>query len=140
MRSGYPLYPSVFCLVVQGVGPPPSYSLNHSLTHSLICPYNAFASHLKLVPWFLAFVNLEELFLFMKIPFFLLLNDLYFRSLSDALQCPVCYDRSEHVFQCSQGHVVCAPCHSRLRACPVCRTGLNRPIRNLALEKLSQLL
>ena len=63
-------------------------------------------------------------------------------SLREELECPVCRAGVQgQVFQCHEGHVMCGPCRSRLRTCPVCRTTLSRiPIRNRALERLARLI
>ena len=62
--------------------------------------------------------------------------------LREELECPVCRAGVQgQVFQCHEGHVMCGPCRSRLRTCPVCRTSLGRIlIRNRALERLARLI
>eukprot|EP00092_Neocalanus_flemingeri_P096101 GFUD01122313.1.p2 GENE.GFUD01122313.1~~GFUD01122313.1.p2 ORF type:complete len:250 (-),score=71.45 GFUD01122313.1:69-818(-) len=42
------------------------------------------------------------------------------------LECPVCFEEMKppaHIWQCSQGHLVCEPCKTRpeVRHCPTCR-------------------
>eukprot|EP00092_Neocalanus_flemingeri_P039997 GFUD01043566.1.p1 GENE.GFUD01043566.1~~GFUD01043566.1.p1 ORF type:complete len:235 (+),score=66.87 GFUD01043566.1:181-885(+) len=42
------------------------------------------------------------------------------------LECPVCYEEMKppaHIWQCSQGHLVCEPCKTKpeVRNCPTCR-------------------
>ena len=63
-------------------------------------------------------------------------------ALREELECPVCRAGVQgQVFQCHEGHVMCGPCRSRLRTCPVCRTSLGpMPIRNRALERLARLI
>lgn len=68
--------------------------------------------------------------------------------LNDILSCTVCLDLpTKSVFQCRNGHLMCASCFTHLLAdsrlknepstCPNCRTEINRNIccRNLAVEK-----
>lgn len=67
---------------------------------------------------------------------------------NEDLRCPVCLEDFAHVGgyprQCSEGHVLCAPCFAAITpasvtvACPVCRVAMPRPAfgRNLILEKL----
>jgi hypothetical protein len=65
----------------------------------------------------------------------------------DDLNCCVCRDLSEtQIFQCSNGHLLCKECHSRLidvpptasikSICPICRVQLSKdnPIRNQIAE------
>jgi len=61
----------------------------------------------------------------------------------DDLKCIVCLDFSEgHIFQCSNGHILCVDCNARIiegnkAECPVCKVRLNRryPTRNRLAEK-----
>jgi len=60
------------------------------------------------------------------------------RFASDILECPVCWDdiNGDVIHQCGNGHLICLSCQTKLESCPVCRLKIERPIRNLALEKL----
>ena len=59
-------------------------------------------------------------------------------AIQQQLECPVCMDIGEQIFQCTDGHVVCGDCHPRCQGkCPTCRGKLPVPgIRNRALEGL----
>ena len=56
------------------------------------------------------------------------------------LECPVCLELPKFppVYQCSNGHIHCHPCHPKLKECPVCRVKFTRKeaIRNLTVEKI----
>lgn len=56
----------------------------------------------------------------------------------DLLECPVCLERMHPpIYQCVEGHTICNRCHSKVDACPACRSGaLN--IRCRALEQLTE--
>jgi hypothetical protein len=61
--------------------------------------------------------------------------------IKSCLKCPVCLviPRTPHVFQCSNGHVVCQDCHARVNKCPTCRVKLAKPgKRNLFAEQVAQ--
>eukprot|EP00088_Acartia_fossae_P068665 TRINITY_DN8751_c0_g1_i3.p1 TRINITY_DN8751_c0_g1~~TRINITY_DN8751_c0_g1_i3.p1 ORF type:complete len:190 (-),score=6.35 TRINITY_DN8751_c0_g1_i3:177-746(-) len=63
------------------------------------------------------------------------------RNLDELLTCPVCYSGiTDSVQQCQYGHVICQQCKGRLRRCPVCRTSISFPIRNLTIEKVARLM
>lgn len=54
------------------------------------------------------------------------------------LECPICLELPvKPVFQCSNGHLICKLCHSKVLICPVCRTKLDqgKPLRNLTAEQ-----
>lgn len=54
------------------------------------------------------------------------------------LECPVCLELPlKPVYQCSNGHLICKSCHSKVNICPVCRIKLdaNKPLRNLTAEQ-----
>eukprot|EP00667_Euglena_gracilis_P016627 EG_transcript_17419 len=54
----------------------------------------------------------------------------------DAVQCPVCWDDiTAPVFQCANGHLICAACHAALANCPSCRQRLTG-CRNFAVERM----
>jgi len=57
------------------------------------------------------------------------------------LECPVCYlpCPPPRIYQCNNGHLTCALCHSHTRLCPLCRTAFSS-VRPLAAEKLAHLL
>ena len=59
--------------------------------------------------------------------------------LKNILECPICIDTisSVPVFQCTNGHVICKICVTKLKKCPICRND-SMPSRNLALEKIMQ--
>jgi len=55
------------------------------------------------------------------------------------LECPVCLEiPAKPIYQCSNGHLICKLCHSKVNLCPVCRDKLNKqgPLRNLTAEHL----
>eukprot|EP00092_Neocalanus_flemingeri_P038702 GFUD01042141.1.p1 GENE.GFUD01042141.1~~GFUD01042141.1.p1 ORF type:complete len:443 (+),score=104.77 GFUD01042141.1:137-1465(+) len=54
------------------------------------------------------------------------------------LECPVCYLACPppRIWQCNNGHLTCAPCHSHTRVCPLCRTQFST-VRPLAAERLA---
>lgn len=55
------------------------------------------------------------------------------------LECPVCLELpAKPIYQCSNGHLICKLCHSRVKLCPVCRDKLNdqAPLRNLTAEHI----
>jgi len=54
------------------------------------------------------------------------------------LECPVCIELPKTpVYQCSNGHLVCNSCYSKISNCPICRVYLNqhKPLRNLTAEQ-----
>ena len=54
------------------------------------------------------------------------------------LDCPICledFNAGCSIFQCQNGHLLCAVCHNRLTVCPQCNVNL-ADIRNRALESL----
>ena len=56
--------------------------------------------------------------------------------LSD-LECPICIEvRADcHIYQCSNGHIVCQECYKGISTCPICRTQLPREgMRNRVAE------
>jgi antitoxin component YwqK of YwqJK toxin-antitoxin module len=77
-------------------------------------------------------------------------------TVKDALTCPICYEwMTGHIYQCTEGHVVCATCIGKLpihetvfhetvdadyaphiRACAECRGAMDvtRPVRNRLVE------
>jgi hypothetical protein len=52
--------------------------------------------------------------------------------------CPICFTCmiTGKIYQCSNGHVFCETCSTKLEACGECRTSVKNPIRCLVLEKL----
>lgn len=64
--------------------------------------------------------------------------------LTAILKCPVCYDavgnNGSPIWMCSNGHVMCNGCYAKLITCPLCRNVLHDNIRNLALERVLQLI
>jgi len=54
------------------------------------------------------------------------------------LECPVCYlpCPPPRIWQCNNGHLTCALCHSHTRVCPLCRTPFST-VRPLAAERLA---
>jgi len=54
------------------------------------------------------------------------------------LECPVCYlpCPPPRIWQCKNGHLTCALCHSHTRVCPLCRTPFSS-VRPLAVERLA---
>ena len=46
--------------------------------------------------------------------------------MSDAKECCVCYEPTEHLTPCN--HLVCESCHSQVPTCPMCRAPLGRPV------------
>ena len=53
------------------------------------------------------------------------------------LQCPICFEsiKSAPIHQCTNGHIFCVSCITKLKNCPICRS--NSPLcRSLAVEKI----
>jgi hypothetical protein len=53
------------------------------------------------------------------------------------LECPICLELPvKPIYQCSNGHLICKLCHSKVKLCPVCRAPLSSttPLRNLTAE------
>jgi len=62
------------------------------------------------------------------------------RTLREELNCPVCREIIlPPILQCLNGHLLCEPCHKRLRTrpkkCPECRVDMNNAARCRAMEK-----
>ena len=57
--------------------------------------------------------------------------------IQDAIECIICLDipKADPVFQCTNGHILCANCHKRVIDCPICKIELGT-IRALAIEKV----
>jgi E3 ubiquitin-protein ligase SIAH1 len=57
--------------------------------------------------------------------------------IEETLECPVCFQvpGSPPIHQCTNGHIVCKTCKTRLTDCPTCRQPLGN-LRNLIAEKL----
>ena len=57
--------------------------------------------------------------------------------IQDAVECIICLDipKTDPVFQCTNGHVLCGYCHRRVLDCPICKIELGT-IRALAIEKV----
>ena len=59
-------------------------------------------------------------------------------------ECPICYEKMlppVKIFQCSEGHLLCEKCFTRIRnstkVCPYCNQDvISNPIRNRALEEI----
>ena len=59
-------------------------------------------------------------------------------------ECPICYERMGppvKIFQCSEGHLICEKCFTKIRdsmkVCPYCNQDvISNPIRNRALEEI----
>lgn len=58
-------------------------------------------------------------------------------SIQDVLECVICLEapRKDPIYQCDNGHLLCANCYKRVVKCPLCKVEL-RNIRALAVEKL----
>lgn len=58
----------------------------------------------------------------------------------EQLKCPICFDIPQvKIYQCKNGHTICATCLASVRKCPQCRVAFEVDgalIRNLALEAL----
>ena len=57
------------------------------------------------------------------------------------LECPICLDlmTDREIAQCSNGHLICGPCHQSVQNCPVCRVKLSRLIvRSRIAEQLAE--
>jgi len=55
-------------------------------------------------------------------------------------ECPVCYETTlPPIYQCTNGHLVCSSCKTKVTQCPTCRGSLGGEsgIRSLALETLA---
>ena len=57
--------------------------------------------------------------------------------IQDAIECVICLDipKSDPVYQCTNGHILCSICHKRVIDCPICKIELGS-IRSLAIEKV----
>ena len=57
--------------------------------------------------------------------------------IQDALECIVCLDvpKTDPVYQCDNGHILCNSCHANVTDCPMCRVKLGTS-RNLAVERV----
>ena len=55
----------------------------------------------------------------------------------DMVQCNICLEVPEEspIYQCDNGHILCASCHEKLTDCPICRLTLRRT-RSLVTEQL----
>jgi hypothetical protein len=57
------------------------------------------------------------------------------------VECPVCQELPKNcIVQCSNGHVGCDFCFSRLQTCPVCRVDMNHTAKTISDEKISEML
>lgn len=57
---------------------------------------------------------------------------------TDIFECVVCKDlpSTSYIYQCVNGHLLCADCHAKLTNCPICRVELGK-IRSIAAEKMA---
>ena len=57
--------------------------------------------------------------------------------IQEEVECVVCLEtpRSDPVFQCDHGHILCTSCHEKLSDCPVCKVKLGNT-RCLSVEKI----
>ena len=62
------------------------------------------------------------------------------RELEQELECPVCMEISRPpIYQCEEGHIICATCKPILTQCPSCSKVYSNPvIRCRFAEKLSE--
>ena len=60
--------------------------------------------------------------------------------LEQELECPVCMEISRPpIYQCEEGHIICATCKPILTQCPSCSNAYSNPvIRCRFAEKLSE--
>ncbi|XP_023211682.1 E3 ubiquitin-protein ligase Siah1-like [Centruroides sculpturatus] len=57
-------------------------------------------------------------------------------TLANLLMCPICYSQAQTpVYQCTNGHIVCSDCRSRITNCHTCREPLGH-IRSLIVEQI----
>ena len=65
-------------------------------------------------------------------------NDLLItEQLASNLECPVCMDFfTPPIYQCVNGHSLCAYCSDRNTTCPECRSSLSNKVKNIALERM----
>lgn len=57
------------------------------------------------------------------------------REVHSFIECKICCTPMVgHVWQCSNGHIVCTTCKSKCQECPYCKDRID--VRNLALERL----
>lgn len=61
-------------------------------------------------------------------------------TVKDVVQCHICLEVPEKspIYQCENGHILCASCHQQLTDCPSCRVKLGRT-RSLPTEQLVDL-
>ncbi|XP_067129347.1 E3 ubiquitin-protein ligase SIAH1B-like, partial [Centruroides vittatus] len=58
-------------------------------------------------------------------------------AVTSLVTCPICYNLAQPlVFQCSNGHIVCSSCQTRIEHCHTCREPLGH-IRSLVVEQLA---
>ena len=56
---------------------------------------------------------------------------------ADIMNCPVCFNfMCPPVYQCTQGHPICASCSPQIDTCPQCRVSMSIKIRCLLVEQL----
>ena len=57
--------------------------------------------------------------------------------LEECLECPICLEvpKCAPIYQCSNGHILCNKCKTKITVCPFCRKPM-RTQRNLLAEKL----
>ena len=64
------------------------------------------------------------------------------QEIADIVECPVCNEISDtcDFLQCSNGHIGCRSCLSRLSICPVCRVKLSPKTKTISVGKLTGML
>ncbi len=57
------------------------------------------------------------------------------KTIKSHLECKICFDNMiGYVWQCSNGHVICATCQKKCQVCPYCKERITS--RNLVLEEI----
>ena len=57
------------------------------------------------------------------------LRDAELQELEQELECPVCMEISRPpIYQCEEGHIICAACKPILTQCPSCSSAYSNPV------------
>ena len=64
------------------------------------------------------------------------------KEIAEIVECPVCQELPKDCsfVQCTNGHIGCYSCFSRLQLCPVCRIEMNKKAKMISIDKLSEML
>ena len=63
------------------------------------------------------------------------LRDAELQELEQELECPVCMEISRPpIYQCEEGHIICAACKPILTQCPSCSSAYSNPVIRDAIQ------